>query len=72
MHILHSIHFLRTHLFVITYIKYSSLLLFQYMIVMIIIVVLEVIAGMLAFAFWPEVCILFLTIIQFETVNLQL
>ena len=31
------------------------------MIVMIIIVILEVIAGMLAFAFWPEVCILFLT-----------
>ena len=28
---------------------------FQYMIVMIIIVILEVIAGLLAFAFWPEV-----------------
>ena len=27
----------------------------QYMIVMIIIVILEVIAGLLAFAFWPEV-----------------
>ena len=28
----------------------------QYMVVMIIIVVLEVIGGLLAFAFWPEVC----------------